>query len=95
MVRVDLTGVNPVEAPQYDSAAVDLALFGNAVYLATNNDGVLRYDLNDSWLTPWISTGVNNADNVPVAVTGDILYFGIPGYGVARKDLATGELMTP
>ena len=96
MVRVDLTGVNPVEAPQYDSAAVDLALFGNTVYLATNNDGVLRYDLsNDSWLTPWISTGVNNADNVPVAVTGDILYFGIPGYGVARKDLATGELMTP
>ena len=40
----------------------------------------------------WISTGVNNADNVPVAVTGDILYFGIPGYGVARKDLATLQL---
>ena len=96
MVRVDLTGINPVETPEYDSAAVDLALFGNTVYLGTNNNGVLRYDLsNDSWLTPWISTGVNNANNVPVAVTGDILYFGIPGYGVARKDLATGELLTP
>jgi hypothetical protein len=64
--------------------------------LATDGEGVLRYDLsNGTWLTPWISTGVNGADNVPVAVAGDILYFGIPGYGVARKDLSTGELMTP
>ncbi|MBT5595231.1 MAG: hypothetical protein HOJ60_06840 [Euryarchaeota archaeon] len=96
MLRVDLTGVLPSAAPVYDTAAVDLALFSNTVHLATDTSGVLRYDLtNDSWLTPWISTGVNGANNVPVAVTGNILYFGIPGYGVARKDLSTGELMSP
>ena len=96
MIRIDLTGALTPAAPVYDTAAVDLALFSNTVHLATDTSGVLRYDLaNDSWLTPWISTGVNDANNVPVAVTGDILYFGIPGYGVARKDLSTGELMTP
>ena len=96
MVLIDLTGVNSAVAPQYDAAAVDLALFSNTVHLATDGEGVLRYDLsNSSWLTPWISTGVNGANNVPVAVTGDILYFGIPGYGVARKDLSTGELLVP
>jgi len=98
MILIDLFlgGPAAVSAPQYDAAAVDLTLFSNIVHLATENDGVLRYDLtNDSWLTPWISTGVNDANNVPVAVTGNILYFGIPGYGVARKDLATGELLIP
>tara|TARA_Y100000766_G_scaffold112496_1_gene96451 strand:- start:41069 stop:49372 length:8304 start_codon:yes stop_codon:yes gene_type:complete len=96
MIAVDLTGSATASTPQYDSPAVDLTLFSNTVHLATDGEGVLRYDLsNGTWLTPWISTGVNGADNVPVAVTGDILYFGIPGYGVARKDLSTGELMTP
>jgi hypothetical protein len=96
MILIDLSGAVAVSAPQYDAAAVDLTLFSNTVHLATDGNGVLRYDLsNGSWLTPWISTGVNGANNVPVAVTGDILYFGIPGYGVARKDLSTGELLLP
>ena len=96
MIAVDLTGNATPATPEYDATAVDLALFSNIVHLATDDEGVLRYDLsNSTWLTPWISTGVNGADNVPVAVTGDILYFGIPGYGVARKDLSTGELMIP
>ena len=96
MIAVDLTAGATPSTVEYDTAAVDLALFSNTVHLATDGEGVLRYDLsNGTWLTPWISTGVNGADNVPVAVTGDILYFGIPGYGVARKDLSTGELMIP
>lgn len=96
LLTVDLSGAVAPTVQQYDTPAVDVVLFSNTVHLATDTSGVLRYDLsNNTWLTPWISTGVNGADNVPVAVTGDILYFGIPGYGVARKDLSTGELMTP
>ena len=96
MLVVELTGAITPSVEQYDSAAVDLTLFSNTVHLATDNSGVLRYQLsNGSWLTPWISTGVNGANDVPMAVVGDILYFGIPGYGVARKDLSTGELMIP
>tara|TARA_B100001093_G_scaffold516803_1_gene596502 strand:+ start:46591 stop:54879 length:8289 start_codon:yes stop_codon:yes gene_type:complete len=96
MIAVDISGANPVATVTNYEPAVDLAVFGSIVHLATDEEGVLRYDLaNNSWLTPWISTGINGADNVPVAVAGNILYFGIPGYGVARKDLSTGELMTP
>ncbi|MDA9156414.1 hypothetical protein N9N88_02580, partial [Candidatus Poseidoniaceae archaeon] len=96
MLVVELDGASLPAVEQYDYAAVDLALFSNTVHLATDDSGVLRYELtNESWLTPWISTGVNGADNVPISVIGDILYFGIPGYGVARKDMSTGELMIP
>ena len=85
------------KASSLDTGSVtDAAIHANVAYVGTQNDGLLRYDIaNDTWLTPWISTGINGANDVPVAVVGDILYFGIPGYGVARKDLSTNEILLP
>ena len=74
----------------------DVALNGGKAYVATENKGVLRYNIsNDSWLTPWGSTGVNGVDYASVAVVGNILHLGLQGYGVVRKDLATGEILSP
>ena len=62
----------------------------------SSDEGLLRYDIaNDSFLAAWGSTGVNGVDNAPVAVVGDVLHMGLAGYGVARKDLSTGEILTP
>ena len=98
-LAINLTGSQPVvfESIVLDTGSVtDAAIHANIAYVGTENDGLLRYDIvNDAWLTPWISTGVNGANEVPVAVVGDILYFGIPGYGVARKDLSTNEILLP
>ena len=98
-LAINLTGALPVvyESLTLDSGSVtDAAIHANVAYVGTQNDGLLRYDIaNDTWLTPWISTGINGANDVPVAVVGDILYFGIPGYGVARKDLSTNEILLP
>lgn len=98
-LAINLTGAQPVvfESIVLDTGSVtDAAIHANIAYVGTQNDGLLRYDIvNDVWLTPWISTGVNGANEVPVAVVGDILYFGIPGYGVARKDLSTNEILLP
>ena len=74
----------------------DVAIWGTTAYVATENKGVLRYDItNDSWLEPWGSTGINGVDNAPVAMVGDVLHLGLQGYGVARKDLSTGEILPP
>jgi hypothetical protein len=96
---VNLSGSQPLvfESLTLSTGSItDAAIHNEVAYVGTQNDGLLRYNIaNDTWLTPWISTGINGANEVPVAVIGDILYFGIPGYGVARKDLSTGELMIP
>ena len=74
----------------------DVALYGGSAYVATEDKGVLRYNIaNDTWLTPWGSTGINGVNDAPVAMVGDILYLGLQGYGVARKDLSTGEILSP
>ena len=74
----------------------DVVLFGSMAYIATENKGVLRYDItNNTWLEPWGSTGINGVSNAPVAMVGDILHLGLEGYGVARKDLSTGEILAP
>jgi len=96
---VNLTGAQPLvfESLTLSTGSVsDAAIHNEVAYVGTQNDGLLRYDIaNDAWLTPWISTGINGANDVPVAVVGDVLYFGIPGYGVARKDLSTNEILLP
>ena len=73
----------------------DIAIYAGICYVATT-DGLLRYEIvNDTFLAPWGSTGVNGVDNAPVAVIGDIVHMGLAGYGVARKNLLTGEILTP
>ena len=74
----------------------DVALLDGMAYMATEDKGVLRYDIaNDTWLEPWGSTGINGVNNAPVAMVGDILHLGLQGYGVVRKDLSTGEILSP
>ena len=75
------------------SGLTDVAIYGDIAYIATIDIGLARYDLtNDSFLTPWGSTGINTASDVPLAVFDDILHMGLPGYGVVRKDLLSGEI---
>ena len=70
-------------------------IYGDIAY-ATIAIGLARYDLtNDSFLTPWGSTGINTASDVPLAVFDNILHMGLPGYGVVRKDLLSGEILFP
>jgi len=74
----------------------DVVLFGDKAYVATENSGVLRYDIaNDTWLEPWGSTGVNGVNEAPVAMVGSVLHLGLQGYGVARQDMSTGEILSP
>ena len=95
--KIDLSGISPIEVFDIPSIGLnDLAIYGGIAYIATDDIGLARFDLtNDSFLAPWGSTGVNNADNVPLALQGDTLHLGLPGYGVVRKDLSTGEILTP
>ena len=92
-----------------DSTAVGSATLLTSDYLLTgqvatyagvgywsSDEGLLRYDIaNDSFLAAWGSTGVNGVDYAPVAIVGDVLHMGLAGYGVARKDLSTGEILNP
>lgn len=74
----------------------DVVLNGGRAYVATEDKGILRYDItNDSWLTPWGSTGINGVSYAGVAMVGNILHLGLQGFGVVRKDLSTGEILTP
>jgi len=74
----------------------DVALHNGIGYVASQDEGVLRYDIaNGTWMTPWISTGVNGVSFAPVATVGNELFLGLPGYGVARKNLLTGEILAP
>jgi len=74
----------------------DVALHNGIAYVATDDEGVLRYDIaNGTWLAPWISTGVNGVNFAPVATIGNELFLGLPGFGVVCKDLFIGELLTP
>ena len=58
----------------------DVALLDGMAYMATEDKGVLRYDIaNDTWLEPWGSTGINGVNNAPVAMVGDILHLGLQG----------------
>ena len=73
-----------------------VAIWNNVAHVATEDEGVLRYDIsNDTFLSSWGSTGVNGVSYAPIAVLGDTIHLGLPGYGVARKDMSTGEILNP
>lgn len=94
---IDPTGVSSINSYEVDGFGLNgMAVYNEVAYIATDDIGLARFDItNETFLTPWGSTGVNNADNVPIAVQGDILHLGLPGYGVVRKDLSTGEILLP
>jgi len=94
---IDINGVSPINSYEIDAFGLNgMAVYDEVAYVATDDSGLVRFDIaNESFLTPWGSTGVNNANNVPIAVVGNILHLGLPGYGVVRKDLSTGEILMP
>ncbi len=76
-----------------------VAIHNGVAYIGTSDDGLNRYIIeNNTFLGSWVSTGINDVDFAPVAIYGtnpQILHMGLPGYGVARKDLSTGEILIP
>ena len=76
-----------------------IAIHNGVAYIGTSDDGLNRYIIeNNTFLGSWVSTGINDVDFAPVAIYGtnpQILHMGLSGYGVARKDLSTGEILIP
>ena len=74
----------------------DVTIAGGIAYAASESDGIIRINLSTGQLlSSWISTGVSYSQEMPVAIKDDVLYVGLWDYGVARKDLITGEILTP
>ena len=76
-----------------------VAIHNGVAYIGTQSNGLNRYIIaNQTFLGSWVSTGINDVDFAPVAILGSnpqVLHMGLPGYGVARKDLSTGEILIP
>ena len=74
----------------------DIAIQNGVAYIATSDSGLARYEItNDSFLGTWRSTGVDGVSDAPLTISGDVLYLGLPGYGVVRKNLVTGDFLDP
>ena len=72
---------------------VEVATRFGIAYFATPDAGVLRIDLNSlNILGSWQSLGADDLDSTPVAVDGDIIYLGLPGFGLLLIDRITGEI---
>jgi len=72
----------------------DVAILDGIAYLAQDEGGISRIDIvNQTELSPWRSTGVDQVQEAPIVVTGNILYMGLYGYGVIRKNLQTGQFL--
>ena len=95
-IDADSTAVGSATLLQTNIAPTgEVAIYAGISYVGTN-EGLLRYEINnDTFLAPWGSTGVNGVDYAPIAVVGDIVHMGLSGYGVARKNILTGEILTP
>ena len=62
-------------------------------YFATPDAGVMRIDLyGPTIIGSWQSLGADNLDATPLAVDGDIIYLGLPGFGLLIIDRITGEI---
>ncbi len=73
---------------------VEIATRFGIAYFATPDAGVMRLDLNSlDILGSWQSLGADNLDSAPVVVDGDIIYLGLPGFGLLLIDRITGEIL--
>ncbi|HIL65050.1 MAG TPA: hypothetical protein EYG33_02670 [Candidatus Poseidoniales archaeon] len=84
------------DAALQTNALEDIALLGNIAYIATADEGLARYDIaNDTFLGSWRSTGIDGVGEAPITISGDIVYLGLPGYGVIRKNIVTDQILDP
>ncbi|RJU82528.1 MAG: hypothetical protein DWC09_02125 [Candidatus Poseidoniales archaeon] len=72
----------------------DVAIYGGVGFIATD-EGLQRYDLaNNTFLETWGSTSSGRLNYAQVAVIGTTMNMGIEGFGVARKDIVTGQSLS-
>jgi len=65
-----------------------------SAFIATD-EGLQRYDLvNNTFLDTWGSTSSSRLNYAQVAVIGTTMNMGIEGFGVARKDILTGQSLS-
>ena len=92
-------GLDEANSDLDSDSPTGVAIHNGVAYIGTSDDGLNRYIIaNDTFLGSWVSTGINDVNFAPVAIYGtnpEILHMGLPGYGVARKDLSTGEILIP
>ncbi len=94
-----ITNLNTGNSDLDSDSPTGIAIHNGIAYIGTAEDGLNRYIIaNGTFLGSWVSTGINDVDFAPIAIYGtnpEILHMGLPGYGVARKDLSTGEILIP
>ncbi len=85
---------NPTRILESFVLTYDVAIYGGVGFIASN-EGLLRYDLaNNTFLDTWGSTSSSRLNYVQVAVIGTTMNMGIEGFGVARKDIVTGQSLS-
>ena len=73
---------------------VDVVTRYGIAYLATPDSGLMRLDLNElQILGSWQSLGADNLEAAPIAVDGDILYLGLPEFGIMILDRINGDII--
>ena len=72
----------------------DVATRYGVAYIATQEEGVMRIDLSGPTIIgSWQSLGADNLEQTPVAVDGDTIYVGLPGFGILIIDRLTRDII--
>ena len=78
---------------QFSNNIRGVAARSGIAYIASNQ-GVLRIDItNDTLLSPWRSTGMDDVSYMPVETDGTNMYLGMYGYGVLIFDRVSGDVI--
>ena len=85
---------NPTRIQESFVLNYDVAIYGGVGFIATD-EGLQRYDLaNNTFIDTWGSTSSSRLNYAQVAVIGTTMNMGIEGFGVARKDIVTGQSLS-
>ena len=80
---------------EIDAAVTDVTANDDVLYIGTEQNGVLRYSMVDGTaLSPWVSTGIDYSEYIPVDSDGNMLYIGLFGYGVLRYEMANKRFLS-
>ena len=80
---------------EIDAGVSDVTADNDVLYVGTEQDGVLRFSMVDgAALSPWVSTGIDYSEYIPVDSDGNMLYIGLFGYGVLRYELANQRFLS-